>query len=266
MIDQFRVLGLSEKSLKILRLVRRGFGTPVQLAKQVNISRPAIYAILKKLEAQGVLVQTGEKNLSFEVAHLSQINSLLEATREALVGDSKERKALYEEEGLQVNVYRGKDTIKELMRYIFASHTRQKCVGIQGANVYQGWKDILGVDFINDINKTIKKNRMINQPIVPTGHFEEAVQVFGPEWAEHFGGRTARTNEIDRKYFKHKGEIFLFKDAVYLVSMSESIVVEIKHSHIFKQLEALVEYIQDTSLVVDGNQRLREIISRHQQA
>jgi hypothetical protein len=158
-------------------------------------------------------------------------------------------------------MYRGRETIAALMKEIFTSHKGQKCIGIQGVNVYPGWKELLGVEFVNEINKVIKKNKMVNQAIVPEGHFDEVVSVMGLEWAKHFEGRSYRANEIDPKYFKHSGEMFFFKDSVYLISMSENLVIEIKHSHIHKMLYALIEYVQDTSRVVDGNERLRQIIA-----
>lgn len=266
MDSSWQILGLSTHSEAVLREVKAGRGTPVLISKHTNLSRPAIYAILHKLEKQGLVKEQFEKKTrQWEIAHTSQINTLLESAKVSLLELKEEKQLSHRDPEVEVNLYRGKETISNLMKEIFTVHRGQKCIGIQGANVYSGWKDLLGVDFVNTLNKVIKKNKMINQPIVPTGHFEEAVDIFGLEWATHFEGRTARTNEIDRKYFNHKGELFFFKDSAYLVSMSENLVVEIKNSHIHKVLMSLVEYIQDTSRLIDGNERLRQIIAAQSQ-
>lgn len=257
-----QILGLSPRAAAVLLQIKAGRSTPVQIAKHINLSRPAIYAILRNLETQGLVTETYDGNTRvWNIAHISQINSLFEAAKEGLLGSSTEKAVKYTDSGIQVNVYRGKETIGELMKEIFASHRGQKCIGIQGANVYPGWKDLLGVEFVNELNKVIKKNKMINQAIVPIGHFDEVVKVMGVEWARHFEGRPYRANEIDSKYFEHKGEMFFFKDSVYLVSMGENLVIEIKHSHIHKMLYGLIEYVQENSKVIDGNERLRKIIA-----
>ena len=262
MKNSLQILGLSVSAATVLLQIKAGRVTPVQIAKHINLSRPAIYAILRNLQTQGLVTETYDGDTKvWTVAHISQINSLFEAAKEGLFGSSTENAVKYLDNGLQVNVYRGKETIGELMKEIFTSHRGQKCIGIQGVNVYPGWKSLLGVEFVNKLNKAIKKNKMINQAIVPRGHFDEVVKVMGVEWARHFEGRPYRANEIDPKYFKHKGEMFFFKDSVYLVSMSENLVIEIKHSHIHQMLYGLIEYVQENSPVVDGNERLRQIIA-----
>ncbi len=261
-MDSFlKIFGLSAHGAAVLQQIKDGRVTPVMIAKHINLSRPAIYAILVKLQEQGLVVEKHTGNTrAWKITEVSQIESLFETAKLELFGAMSERTIKYADTGVEVTIYRGRETISNLMKEIFASHRGEKCIGIQGTNVYPGWKDLLGVEFINELNKKIKTSGMINQPIVSTGHFEEAVDIFGLEWAKSFEGRAARTNEIDAKYFKHKGEIFLFKDCVYLISMSEKLVIEIKHSHIQKVLYALIEYIQDTSKVIDGNERLRQIM------
>lgn len=262
MDNPLRIFGLSPKASTVLSLVKAGHTTPVQIAKHANISRPAIYAILQNLAKQGLVEEKkSEEQRYWQIAHISQINSLLESAKDNLLGHPEERGLQYKTNGVQVHIYRGKETIAELLKHLFINHRGQTCVGIQGDNVYEGWKEVLGIEFINELNKGIKKNKMIIQAIVPQGNFARAVETMGLEWAKHFEGRTYRVNEIAEKYFNHKGEMFLFKDSIYLISMTEQLVIEIKHSHIQKQLLALIEYVQETAKVIDGNEALRKIIS-----
>ncbi len=259
----FKAFGLSGTASAVLAQVKAGRETPVQISKETDISRPAIYAILAQLEEQGLVTRHAVKGAArWRVASASQINRLLERAREEILGSKEEREVLYQEDNVGVKVYRGRKTISEVMRYIFQEHRGQTCIGFQGDNVFADWRDLLGAETINDLNKSIKKNGMVIQVIVPEGSFERSFDIMGLEWAKHFEGRAYRVNEISDDYFKHKGEMFLFKDSVYLISMREQVVIEIQHSQIQKMLYLLFEYVQDTSKVIDGNEILRQLMAK----
>lgn len=257
-----KLLGLSPSAIKVFIALKAGHATPVQISKETNVSRPAVYTILGQLEGRGLVTQKGSGGTkSWAISSAVQLNKIFNDLKAEVLGSRNEKEALYEEGNIEVKVYRGKKTIAELMRQIFQKHRGETCIGIQGDNVYEGWRDLLGLETINDLNKSIKKDRMVIQAIVPENHFVRVVDTMGLEWARHFEGRAYRVNEIDESYFEHKGEMFLFKDSVYLLSMSEGLVIEIKHSHIQKMLSSLIQYIQDTARVVDGNQILRELMA-----
>ena len=259
----FKLFGLSANGTQVLAAIKAGLSTPVQIHAETGISRPAIYAILDQLEKQGLIranLSKGKK--TWDLASASTINKLLEKAREEVLGSKQEKETLYQERNVEVKVYRGKKTIGELMRHIFQEHVGETCIGIQGANVYDGWRELLGIETINDLNKSIKKHHMVMQAVVPQDHFERVVNTMGIEWARHFEGRAYRVNEIDEIYFDHKGEMFVFKDSVYLICMEEALVIEIKHSHIQKMLLSLIHYIQNSSRLVDGNQLLRELMAK----
>ncbi|MDB4991855.1 MAG: hypothetical protein JWL75_100 [Parcubacteria group bacterium] len=258
----FALFGLSPSASKVLSAVKDGLPTPVAISNETGISRPAIYAILNQLEEQGLITSGTLKGKRFwHIANPSQINRVFETARSALLGSKEEKELLYEEKNIEVKVYRGKKTIIELMRFIYQEHVGETCIGIQGANVYDGWRDLIGLETIHELNKSIKKHRMIMQVIVPQDHFQRVVPTMGVEWAKHFEGRTTRVNEIDESYFQNKGEMVVFKDSVYLICMEEALVIEIKHSHIQKMLLSLIHYVQDNSRVIDGNQILRELMT-----
>jgi DNA-binding MarR family transcriptional regulator len=262
---RFKTFGLSKKGAQVLATIQAGYYTPVQISKQTNISRPAIYAILTQLAEQGLVNERTHGNArTWQIASATQINKLLEQAKSEILGSTEEKEVMYHGRDVEIKVYRGAKTISELMRYIFQQHKDEICIGIQGDNVYAGWRDLLGIETINDLNKSIKKNGLINQAIVPQGHYSRAVDTMGIEWAQHFEGRAYRANEIDEMYFNHKGEMFLFKDSVYLISMTEELVIEIKNSHIQKMLLSLVQYVQNTAHVVDGNELLRELMAKNE--
>ncbi|MES2225580.1 MAG: winged helix-turn-helix domain-containing protein [Patescibacteria group bacterium] len=261
MTTTFKAFGLSNAARSVLAQVKAGRETPVQISKETDISRPAIYAILAQLEEQGLVACHSIKGARhWRIASASAINRLLEKAREEILGSREEKEVLYQEGNVGIKVYRGSKTISEVMRYIFQEHRGETCIGFQGDNVFADWRDLLGAETIHELNKSIKKNGMVIQVVIPEGSLERSFEIMGFEWAKHFEGRAYRVNEIDEEYFKHKGEMFLFKDSVYLISMREELVIEIKHSQIQKMLYLLFEYVQNTSKVIDGNEILRELM------
>jgi hypothetical protein len=114
------------------------------------------------------------------------------------------------------------------------------------------------------LNRNIKKNKFIIEAILPDGFFTRAFARMGAGWAKDFEGRTYRASLIDERYFDHTAEVFLFKDSVYLISMKEALVIEIRHSQIQKMLTQMAEFMQDNARVVDGNEALRRLINENE--
>ncbi|MEO7529929.1 MAG: MarR family transcriptional regulator [Sediminibacterium sp.] len=257
-----RLLGLTANAAKVLNAIKNGLKTPVQISNETGVSRPAVYSLIEQLEKQGlVVVMEGDRGKEWKLASKSQINNLLTEIKKEILSEETKEELLYQEKDVQIKIYRGRDSITSLMQHIFQKHKNEVCIGIQGDNVYEGWKNLIGIETIHEINKSIKKNSLVNQAIVPKDNFLRGIETMGVEWAKNFEGRAYRANEIDEKYFKHKAEMFLFKDAVYLLSMNEELVIEIKHSEIQKMLLLLLQYVQDTSRLVDGNGILRELMT-----
>lgn len=263
MKDPLVILELSPKSVEVVRALQAGSKTPVDISKVTSVSRPAIYEILERLENRGLV--KGESVRGKKQWRLSsnvEIQNLIAKAVAEITGNSEERNTPYESKEVGVFVYRGTKAIRDIMRQVFQTHKGETCIGIQGENVYSAWKKLLGVETINEINRDIKANGMINQAIVPVGHFTKVIHTMGEEWARNFEGRAYRVNEIDEEYFNHSAEIFLFKDSVYLLSMSESLVIEIKNSEIQKMILSLLHYVQNTSRVIDGNEMLRNLLAK----
>lgn len=69
----------------------------------------------------------------------------------------------------------------------------------------------------------------------------------------------ANVHQISSEYFKHHGEIFLFKDTLYLISLRELTILEIRHGDISLSISMLIKYIMDNTDTIDINRRVREM-------
>lgn len=82
----------------------------------------------------------------------------------------------------------------------------------------------------------------------------------GETWAKDYEGRTSSAVYLDKKYFQHSGQIFAFKDVMYLLALNDKIVIEIRHSDIQKMILAMYSFIKERGEMVDVNQRLRDLM------
>ena len=159
-----------------------------------------------------------------------------------------------------VTVHRGEKAVHKLLFDVIKENKEQRLYTIQGDKVVKGWNKIFGIEGTNEINRFIKKNRIITEIIVPYGWFERQTKLLGKKWAKDFEGRAAITHEIGEEYFKHGGQFFIFKSSLYLMAMNEEVVVEVRNSEIQELLLNMFRFIQDNSQKFDVNVHLQKLL------
>ncbi len=257
------LLQLSRKELEILGILEEN-DTPASLAKKCSIPRPTIYLILNKLTRRGLLVKhrirnkpQWKKNTQENIEKLAhQLSTSLSDTQ--LSGNKKIR--INDES--EVVVHRGEKDIFELFSRLIDEHSGERMISIQGDKSGQSWDKIFSVNNINKINQKIKDQKMIREIISSPEWFLSQTKLFGIEWAKHFAGTSIRVQNMESKYLDTGAQIFVFKNSVYLVSMSDGVFIEIKNLQISKLLVLLTRFVQDHSQVMDANLLLRSIIEK----
>ena len=159
-----------------------------------------------------------------------------------------------------IAVHRGVDALRACYHEMFTKNDGQHFVGAQGVRAYDHYKEKIGIETVNETNARIKKNKIIVEGVFAEGSLEALFGTFGKEWADGYLGRMANIHTIDAKYFDHAGEIFIFRDTVYLLSVKDLIIIEIRHSDIAVVITMLIKYIMDTTRTIDVNRRLRELM------
>ena len=259
--ENIKLLGLSRAEIKVLDALRAEKNTPLLIAEYSKVSRPAVYEILDRLHKRGIVksnIKNGKKYWS-QAKERDLEQELYETKKELFdIEDGVE-----EVRGLSdstVVVHRGGEAIRKLLGNLFKEHKDQRFHAIQGDVVVIGWNKIFGIEGTNELNRDIKKNRIIMEGILPYGWFERQTKLLGKKWAEDFEGRAAVTHEIDEEYFDHGGQIFIFRNSLYLMAMNEEIIIEVRNSEIQKLILSMFCFIQDNSRKIDVNRILRELI------
>ena len=259
--EQIKLLGLSRKEIQVLDALRAGHSTPLLISEHTKVSRPAIYEIITRLHKRGLI----KSNIKDSKKYWSQakdkdLEQALYETKKALF-DFED--GVEEVQGLSdsmVVVHRGGGAIRNLLKGILKDNKDARMYGIQGDVVVIGWNKVFGVEGTNELNRLIKKNRIIVEGIMPFGWFERQTKLLGKKWAQEFEGRMAVNHGIDEEYFQHGGQVWMFKNSVYFIAMNEEIIIEVRNSEIQKLLLSMFSFIQDNSQKFDVNARLRKLL------
>jgi len=262
--ETLKLLGLSKKEQKVLAALQTGSDTPVKLTKVTDVSRTAIYAILQNLKKRGIAAshtKSGKKHWS--LAPEREIEEVLYAAKRTLLKIPEGREEIMGLSDSMVIVHRGKEAVLEALLSI-TKHKHERLYGIQGNTVQQGWDNIVGPEKINEFNHDLRKNDVITEAILPYDWFEDHIRDLGHmeglKWAKGFIGRAYAAYLIDKKYFEHAGQIFMFKDSLYMMAMNEALVVEIRNSELQKMIKQMFSFIEEFAEKVDVNERLSRII------
>jgi len=259
--EQIKLLGLSRKEVWVLDALREGKNTPMLISEHAKVSRPAIYEILVRLHKRGLIksnIISGKKYWS--QAKERDLEQELYETKKAFFDVAEGVEEVHSLSDSTVIVHRGAGAIHKLLNNLFKENKGERLYGIQGDVVAIGWDKIFGVEGTNEINRMIKKNGIIVEGILPYGWFERQTKLLGKKWAEDFEGRASATHEINEEYFQHGGQIWIFKNSLYLMAMNEEIIIEVRNSEIQKLILSMFRFIQDNSRKFDVNARLRKLL------
>lgn len=256
------LLGLSKKEEKVLVSLQDGIDTPLLLTRATGVSRTAVYAILGNLKKRGLAhthIMSGKKHWS--IATDREIEEVLYAAKRALLKIPEGREEVRGLSDSTVIIHRGAEAVRKLINGVLSDHKNQRFYGFQGDVAAINWNKVFSLEETNRFNCIVKKNSIIMESILPDGWFERQTKELGVEWAKGFEGRTTRVNVIEQEYFKHGGQMFIFRESIYLIALGEELIIEIRNSEIQKMLLTFFKFIQDNSRVIDANALLRTAIA-----
>jgi len=258
---EWNILGLSKKEEKVLLSIQGGENTPLLLSRATKISRTGIYAILQNLKKRGLAktnIHNGKKYWS--LVPVRELEEALYGAKKSLLKIPEGREEIHGLSDSMVVIHRGKEAVKSVLRKIFSEHRNERLYGFQGDTAANNWDNVFTVEETNTLNKLVKRNQFIVEAILPTGWFERETKKLGMSWAKEFEGRMTRTVTIDQSYFDHGAQLFIFKNSIYLIALSEEVIIEIRNSEIQKMLMSLFRFAEDHGTLIDPNSLLRKII------
>lgn len=262
-IKKADLLGLSPKENKVLFALQGGFSTPLAISGEIHVSRPAVYHILKLLKTRGLAdsyIKDGKKY--WRIADRKELEQRFFETKRAVLNLSEGASEVFGVDDSVITVHRGKEAARQAIYSIFIGNKNERLYGFQGDTAGINWNKTFTVAETNKMNREIKEKGIIVNAVLPDGWFERETKNLGVGWARDFEGRTTRTTTISENYFKHGGQLFLFKNSIYLIALGEELIIEIRNSEIQKMLLAFFQFIEDHSRPLDVNALLRDLIAK----
>lgn len=262
--NNLKLLGLSKKEIRVFYSLKACNYTPLAISRDTKISRTAVYAILQNFKKRGIVeskILNGHKSWKF--SNDKDIDQNMYNSKKEILGLADGRKEIQGLSDSVVVIHRGAEAVRPILGNLLDDHKNEKFTGFQGNVAAVNWNKVFSLEDTNRFNRTLKKNGIIAEAILPQGWFETETKNLGVEWAKDFEGRTTRVNIIDQKYFKHGGQLFIFKDSVYLIALGEELVIEIRHSEIQKMFLSFIAFMQDNSRQIDANALLRNLIEKY---
>lgn len=259
--NQAEILGISHKEQKILAALQEGLNTPLLISRHTKISRPGVYHILQSLKKRSLVesrVQLGK--ISWHIVSKQKLEKSLYEAKRMLLQIPEGREEIRGMDDAMVIVHRGKEAIRKLISEMLLEHKHERLLGTQGDVSEVGWDHIFTMDETARFNRAIKNNGIIVEAVYPEGWLERQVTQLGVDWAKEFEGRATRVNLTSPQYFAHGAQLWVFKDALYLIAMNEELVIEVRHSEIQKMILSFFKFMQDNSQVIDANAVLRALM------
>jgi transposase len=258
--ETLKILGLSLKEERVLIALQAGVSSVLDIATHSKVSRPSVYDILKKLKKRGLAtskILSGKK--SWGMIDERELGDVLYTLKKKLLSFTEGKEEVFGVTDGTVIVHRGDVAVKREIFEMFQSHKNERFFANSGTvdNLMEGWSNIFTEDEINETNRIIKKNSLITEAVFPYGWIEKHFKESGVEWAKDMEGRTASVSYVDAKYFNHGGQIFAFKDVMYLLALNDKMIIEIRHSDIQKMILLMYTFMKDFGETVDINKKLR---------
>jgi hypothetical protein len=257
------ILDLSPKEEKVLLAIIKGFITPLSIAKETKVTRPAVYDIMEKLKKRGLVkskITNGKK--TWHLIDQRELASSLYETKKILLSLSDGREEVEGVDDSLIVLHRGKEAVVDILHDMFSSHKHERFLTLTGTSPITDWMTMMGSDEIGEVNRIIKKNGLITELVAPERWIEEHFKALGKEWAVDYEGRTATSVHVDKKYFDHGAQLFAFKDALYLLALGDQLIIEIRHSAIQKMILSMYAFMKDHGEKVDANRILRELMGK----
>ncbi len=263
--EKFRLLDFSVKEAKVFLALYNGNKTVVELSEESKVSRPSVYDILNKLKRRGLVESTilhGKK--SWRLMSEKALGDILYDTKKAVLGFADGTEEVGGTTDGVVTVHRGDSAVKKVVLGMITNrkHERFLCYTSFSDILDKGWLQIFTPDEINEFNRLVKKNGIISELVAPESWIEDHYKAMGNTWAKEYEGRASSAVYLPKQYFNHSGQIFAFKDVMYLLALNDKMVIEIRHSDIQKMVLAMYAFMKDRGEMVDVNRRLRELMEK----
>ncbi len=242
------LLRLTRNENRVLKALIRDKTTVITIASHASLPRTTVYGVLAMLKKRGIAESfISDGKTYWRIVNNVKLRRSIAETRNALLQLTDGNEEVYAEGDSTIVVHRGTAAIKKLVFEIFREHKYEKLHEVIGSLSNAGWLSMFTIEEGVALNALIKKNEHITDGIMEEHWFQTTMQEVGSEWANVYAQGATIAHIIPLEFIKHAGQIYLFKDTLYLLALDERIIIEVRNSEIVKMIKGMVEYIKEES-------------------
>lgn len=240
--------------------------TLASLAEKTGIARTTLDRIVERLERQGWLtkVTAGKRTLWTRVCPENHFEQFLDMMNHLFADQS--RKYLRDQSNESVTFHEGLDTLLDIhKRLTTADESRGKRIRIMQP-VQSAYQSVTktAVEEHCDINKTISKNDVIIDGVLPESYYKTLKQDLGKEWLASFEGRSTQTAFLPEEFMVFESELIIFDGTVYFINWFDETALEIHDPRMVPMVLQMFSFMQKAGKKVDLNEHIRGLLGKRQ--
>jgi len=258
--EAVKLLALSKEENKIFDFVDAiPHSTVTNIASETKIPRTTVHFLLKKM-AKRELVERIAVNGHYEWKIFSPTD-ISQRLRKLLQNFESKTDILggIEGQGIGVEVYNGKERIKEAYKNILKVGGNERVYVIQGNKSAKRALEKIEREYFFDFHKAFKKKRVIMEGIIGESTLEIFKKLTADELESH-ADRLIITHIIPDQFIDFYIDIIMCGNHVFFVNQEEEKVIFIKNNSIFQAFKSLFAFIRDNSQKIDLNAFIKKII------
>lgn len=258
--EAVKLLSLSKKEDKILAfLAGISHSTVTDIAMEIKIPRTTIHFLLKKM-AKRELVEKVAVNGHYEWKIFSKTDFSQKLRR--LLSDFESKTDILggiEGQGIGVEVYSGKEKIKEIYKNILKIGSNERVYIIQGNKSAKKALEKIEKEYFFDFHKAFKKKGIIMEGVIGESTLEIFKRLMTGELESH-ANRLIVTHIVPDQFVDFDIDIIIYGNYVFIINLEEENTVFIKNIFIVHALKSLFAFMQANSRKIDLNAYIKQII------
>lgn len=258
--EAIKLLGLSKKEDKIVAFLTGILhSTVTDISLETKIPRTTVHFLLNKL-AKRDLVEKVAINGHYEWKIFSKTDFSQKLRK--LLSDFESKTDILggiEGQGIGVEVYRGKEKIKEIYKNFLKVGSNERIYIVQGNKSAKRALEKIEKEYFFDFHKAFKKKDIIMEGVIGESTLDIFKRLTIKELESH-ANRLIVTHIVPDQFVDFDIDIIIYGNYVFIINIEEENTVFIKNIFIVHALKSLLAFMQINSKKIDLNAYIKEII------
>lgn len=240
--ERLNLLQLSKNEQKVLKVLSLEGQRTKHLVQSTGIPHASICLTLEKLSQRG-LARRKRNNHKVWWFKESQEN-ILEAIDKVQTEITGTRGDVISTGSGKILLHTGIESLKQVILKMVDLEKGSRVTIFQSANLSKNLESIFNSKELELINKTLSKENLLFESIVPNNFFQKLIPVFGQDWANSYSDRANRIFTIPEEFNFSKAEFHLYPKYLLVIDYEELVAIEVTNPEVIKLIRGLLGFVK----------------------